>query len=132
MTPFLKLNIEFILSYSSKTLKFIGEKLSRDMEAWWAEVILSWAVHLNLPHVCIPTILMIAYHSYLNHECSDGPVVQVFYGNHNPTTRLIQIHHFHLLKIVEVRASSNADSRNGRESNYLIVDVHNTQLHGSW
>lgn len=70
---------------------------------------------LYLSHMGISAILMIANDCYLDHECSNGPIVDVFNGDHYPSTWLIQVHHFHLLQIVEVGSSSDAYPANQPE-----------------
>lgn len=64
-------------------------------------------VNFNLPHVGVPAVLVIADDRYLNHECPDRTVVDILDGNDHPAARLVQVHHLHLLKIVEIGPGSD-------------------------
>lgn len=67
-------------------------------------------MNFYLSHMSVPSVLMIRYHRYLNHERSNRSLVYVFDGDDHPAAGLVQIHDLDLLKIVEVSSGSDADS----------------------
>lgn len=77
-----------------------------------SEYILGRTMYFYLSHVRVSAVLMISYYSYLNHESSDGSVVDIFYRNDYPAARFVEIHYFDFLKIVKVCSSSDAYSKN--------------------
>jgi len=69
----------------------------------------------DLSHVSVPAILMIADDRYLNHECPNGPIIDVFNRDHYPSTWFVQVHYLHLLQIIEIGPSSDAYPENWPE-----------------
>lgn len=86
--------------------------MSWDVRRWWAKNVLRRAVDLDLSHVGIPAILMIANDRYLNHKRPNGPIINILNRNHYPPAWLIQVHHLYLLQIIEVGPSSDAYPEN--------------------
>lgn len=72
-------------------------------------------MNLDLSHVGVPAVLMITDDCYLNHECSNRPIIDVFNRDHYPSAWFIQVHHFYLLQIIKVGPSSNAYPENQTE-----------------
>lgn len=64
----------------------------------------------DLSHVGVAPILVITYHSHLDHEGSNGILADVLDGNDDPSRRLAQVDDFDFVEVVEVRSSSDADS----------------------
>lgn len=89
--------------------------MPRDVRRRRAKDILRRAMDLDLPHMGVPAVLMIADDRYLNHECPNGPIVDVLNRDHYPSARLVQIHHLHFLQIVEIGPSSDAYPKNQPE-----------------
>lgn len=107
-----KLIIFIFLSNCSITQKFICKKLTCNIGSRWSKNILCWTININLPHMCIPPILVIAYYSYLYHKCPNRSVIYIFYRNDNPATWFIQIHDFYFLKIIKICTCSDTYSKN--------------------
>jgi len=46
-------------------------------------------MNFNLSHVNVPAILMITDDCYQNHECSNGPIIDVFNRNYHSSVWII-------------------------------------------
>lgn len=56
--------------------------------------------------VCVPPILMIWKHSYLNHKCPDWFIIDVLHGNTHPADWFTEFYLVYFNKVIKVCASS--------------------------
>lgn len=79
------------LPYTHVLFKFDSNKFTPFVERKWS--LFYWWMNFNLSHVCVPAILMITNHCYLNHKCPYWFVSNVFNWNHYPPCWFIQEHY---------------------------------------
>lgn len=93
------------LPYTHILFKFNSNKFTPLIER--KRSLFYWWMNFNLSHVCIPAILMVTNHCYLNHKCSYRFVSNVFNWNHYPSCWFIQEHYIEFFQVIEVCSYSN-------------------------
>lgn len=77
----------------------------------------------DLPHVGVPSVLMVRDHGDLQHEGAYGLDVPILDGYLHPAGGFGEIHDLQLLQIVEVRAGAYGDPGGGVAFVQLVVGV---------
>ena len=65
----------------------------------------------DLSHMRVPAVLVVAYHSDLDHESSDRILARILHWNDDPAGRLCQVDDLDLIEVVEVSSTSDGDPR---------------------
>lgn len=89
-----------------------------------ALVLLHRWVYLDLTHVGVPAILMVAHHSYLNHVGAYWLVMDILDGYFHPPGRFIHIHHFYFLEVVKISSGSYRYPEKGHRNIKMILRVY--------